>query len=94
MSNADEGARRQIAGRVAELWAPYESGFPGEIEDAWFLGSPIDFVVFDGLSDGALDEVVFVEVKSGSGKLTKRERMIRDAVTDGRVRWLEFRIED
>ncbi len=88
-----EGARRQMAGRVAELWAPYTDGFPGEVDEAYFLGAPIDFVVFEGMSDGEIEEIVFVEVKSGDGKLTRRERMIRDAVIDGRVSWLEHRLD-
>lgn len=91
--SSDEGARRQMVGRVAELWAPYEEGFPGAIDEAHFLGAPIDFIVFDGLAEEEIDEIVFVEVKSGNGKLTKRERLIRDAVLDGRVTWLEYRVE-
>ena len=87
-----EGDRRRLAGRLSELWAPYEAGFPGSPDDAHFLGAPIDFVVFEGLSEGEVQEIVFVEVKSGRGKLTKRERAIRDAVAAGRVSWLELRL--
>lgn len=91
-SASAEGDRRRIAGRLSELWAPYEAGFPGAPDDAHFLGAPIDFVVFEGLSEGEVEDIVFVEVKSGAGKLTKRERAIRDAVAGGRVSWLEFRL--
>jgi predicted Holliday junction resolvase-like endonuclease len=87
-----EGDRRRLSGRLSELWAPYEAGFPGSPDDAYFLGAPIDFVVFEGLSEGALEEIVFVEVKSGAGKLTKRERAIRNAVSAGKVSWLELRL--
>ncbi len=87
-----EGDRRRVAGRVTELWAPYEAGFPGSPDDAHFLGAPIDFIVFEGLTEGEIEEIVFVEVKSGSGKLTVGERKIRDAVAAGRVSWLELRI--
>lgn len=92
-AGASEGARRHLAGRAAELWAPFDEEFPGTPDDAWFLGAPIDYVVFDGLADGDLEEIVFVEVKSGAGKLTRRERQIRDAVLDGRVAWMELRRE-
>jgi len=33
--------------------------------DARFLGSPVDFVVFNGLSGDSPEEVVFLEVKTG-----------------------------
>lgn len=91
-SRSREGDRRRLAGRLSEMWAPYEAGFPGDPDDAHFLGAPIDFIVFEGLSDGDLKEIVLVEVKSGAGKLTRRERAIRDAVKDGRVSWLELRL--
>lgn len=90
-SSVEEGARRQLAGRAAELFAPFDDGFPADPDDAWFLGAPIDYVVFDGMSRGEVEQVVFVEVKTGGGKLTRRERQIRDAVREGRVRWVELR---
>lgn len=80
-----------IAGKVAEHLAPYFDGFPYNPKDARFLGSPVDLVVFDGLDQGALREIVFVEVKTGASTLTSRERAIRDAVKGGRVRWEEYR---
>lgn len=81
------------AGKVSEQLAPYLPGFAFNPKDARFLGSPVDFVVFDGLSDGgAVDRVVFVEVKTGAADLSARERRVRDAVLAGRVEWLELRL--
>lgn len=79
-----------ITGKVVEHLAPYFDAFPYNPKDARFLGSPVDFVVFDGLDEGGLRHVVFVEVKTGASALTPRERSIRDAVRAGRVRWEEF----
>jgi predicted Holliday junction resolvase-like endonuclease len=56
------------------------------------LGTPIDFLVFDGMSDDDLREVVFLEIKTGGSNLTTRERRVRDAVLAGRVSWKEFRV--
>jgi len=54
--------------------------------DARFLGAPVDYVVFDGLSEGELERVVFVEVKTGPrARLNANERMVREAIEDGRV---------
>lgn len=82
-----------VAGRATEQLAAYLPEFPFDPRDARFLGSPIDFVVFDGLSDGELDEIVFVEIKTGTeARLSARERRIREAVMEGRVRFEEIRL--
>jgi len=80
-----------IAGKVHEQVVPFLPGFNFNPQDARFLGSPVDFVVFDGLSAGAVTRVVFVEVKTGAATLTERERRVREAVQNGRVEWLELR---
>jgi predicted Holliday junction resolvase-like endonuclease len=61
--------------------------------DARFIGSPIDIIVFNGLEDGVMHEIVFLEIKTGEGAaLSQKQRQIRDAILDKRVVWLEFRI--
>jgi predicted Holliday junction resolvase-like endonuclease len=82
------------AGKVYEQLVPYLPGFPFNPKDARFLGSPVDFVVFDGLSDGHITRIVFVEVKTGAADLSTRERRIRDTVQDSRVEWYELRGPD
>lgn len=83
-----------VAGKATEHLAPLLPGFEFDPRDARFLGSPIDFIVFDGLSEGEVDEIVFIEVKTGpAAALTARERRVRDAVEGGRVRFLEVRID-
>ncbi|MBI3050536.1 MAG: Holliday junction resolvase [Acidobacteria bacterium] len=79
-------------GKVTEHIAPYLPEFGFNPKDARFIGSPVDFVVFDGLNDQAVVQVVFVEVKAGSSALNARERQVRDAVKAGRVRWEELRV--
>ena len=82
------------AGKVYEQLLPYLPDFPFNPKDVRFLGSPVDFVVFDGLSDGQVTQVVFVEVKTGGAELSTRERRVRDAVRERRVEWHELRLED
>jgi predicted Holliday junction resolvase-like endonuclease len=81
-----------VSGKVSEHLAPYMAGFPYNPKDARFLGTPIDFLVFDGMSDDDVREVVFLEIKTGGSSLTTRERRVRDAVLAGRVSWREFRL--
>ena len=81
-----------ITGKVSEQLLPYLPGFHFNPRDARFLGSPVDFVVFDGLDAGALRRVVFVEVKTGEAVLSNRERQVRDVVQGGEVEWTELRL--
>ncbi len=85
-------SRSVIEGRVSEQLAPFLPDFSYSPSDARFLGSPIDLIVFDGLSNGEAREIVFVEVKKGSAYLTEREREVRDLVEEKRVRWELYRI--
>jgi predicted Holliday junction resolvase-like endonuclease len=80
------------AGKVHEQLIPYLPAFPYNPKDVRFLGSPIDLVVFDGLAEGRLRRIVFVEVKTGGSGLTSRERFVRDVVQAGDVEWAELRV--
>jgi predicted Holliday junction resolvase-like endonuclease len=83
-----------VSGKVQEHLAPLFPEFASEFNarDARFLGSPVDFVVFDGLDAGEVARVVFVEVKSGRSGLSARERLVREAVEAGRVEWRLLRL--
>ena len=85
-------SRAVTVGKVSEQLVPYLPGFGYNPKDARFLGSPVDFVVFDGLDAGALERVVFLEVKTGGAALSTRERQVRDAIASGRITWDELRI--
>lgn len=83
-----------IVGKVTEHLIPYLPQFRFNPKDARFMGSPLDLIVFDGLDEGELRDIYFVEVKTGtSASLTPRQRQIRDAILSGRVRWIELRME-
>lgn len=81
-----------IAGKVHEQLVPHLPGFEWSPRDARFLGSPVDFVVFDGLATGEVSRVVFLEIKTGSATLSPRERQVREAIRDRRVEWRELRV--
>jgi predicted Holliday junction resolvase-like endonuclease len=81
-------------GKVCEHLVPYLPDFRWNPKDARFLGTPLDLVVFDGLSEGALRKIVFVEVKTGSSTMSKRERQVRDVILARRVEWEELSLPD
>jgi predicted Holliday junction resolvase-like endonuclease len=90
--DAIRGNQSAVAGRVLEKVAPFLPGFAYNPRDVRFLGDPIDFVIFDGLSEGRLREVVFVEVKSGTSDLNGNERRVRDAIEQRRIKWALYRV--
>lgn len=81
-----------ITGKVSENVAPFMPLFPYNPKDVRFVGNPIDLIVFDGASEGCLRDVIFLEVKTGRSSLASVQKQIRAAVSEGRVRWLEFRV--
>jgi len=85
-------SRAVTRGQVFEQFAAYFPGFEFNPKDAQFLGKPVDFVVFDGLDEGELRSIVFVEIKTGDATLSTRERRIRDAIRRGDVEWRELRL--
>jgi predicted Holliday junction resolvase-like endonuclease len=93
-SDAIGRSQSVIVGKVTEHLIPYLPDFKFNPKDARFVGSPIDLMVFDGLDEGELRNIFFIEVKTGaSSSLNSRQRQIRDAVQAGRVKWIELRID-
>lgn len=66
--------------------------FPYNPKEVRFVGSPIDLIVFDGLDEGELRDIIFLEVKTGNSSLSNRQRQIKDAILAGRVLWRELKI--
>jgi predicted Holliday junction resolvase-like endonuclease len=59
----------------------------------------VDYRIFDGLT-GVADEksreigIVFMDVKKGTGALTRTQRVIRNAVENKAVSWQTMKIAD
>ncbi len=92
----EDAVHRSLAvtsGKVHEQLVPYLPTFPYNPRDVRFLGGPVDLVVFDGLAEGRVRRVVFLEVKTGGSGLTGRERSVRDAIQARAVEWGELRVK-
>ena len=90
--DAVQRSQAVTVGKVHEQVVPYLPEFRYNPKDARFLGTPVDLVVFDGLADGQLRRIVFLEVKTGASDLTNRERQVRDVVEAREVEWAELRV--
>src|SRR5919108_2965097 len=89
-ANAVERSLAVTVGKVHEQLVPFLPDFGFNPKDARFIGSPVDLIVFDGLADGCVRRVVFLEVKTGSATLTTRERQVRDVIEAREVEWSEL----
>ncbi len=89
--DAIQKSQAVTVGKITEHIIPYLPDFKYNPKDARFLGSPIDFIVFDGLDEGEIKRIVLMEIKTGASNLTTRERQIRDAINAGKLEWVELR---
>jgi len=81
-------SRAVLGGKFTEQMAPYLPEFNYDPTEARFIGSPIDLIVFPGLSKGDPREIVIMEIKFGKNcQLTQSERKIRQLIEEGMVRW-------
>ena len=84
-------SRAVLGGLVSEQMAPMLPGFPFDPGDCRFVGKPVDFIVFRGMNEKEIDEVIFLEVKSGKNpSLNNQEKRLREVVRSGKIRWVEF----
>ncbi|HPD81983.1 MAG TPA: Holliday junction resolvase-like protein [Candidatus Pacearchaeota archaeon] len=87
-------SRAVIGGQFSEQLAPYLPGFNYPPTECKFLGKPIDFLIFKGMDNKQIEEVIFVEVKSGKSKISPQEKNLRNVIENKRVRWIEYRIPE
>jgi predicted Holliday junction resolvase-like endonuclease len=91
-----EAQRHVIKGKISEQLFPLLYEKAGNLSDFRFIGSPIDYIVFEGLSDGDASndkvDIKFIEVKTGNARLSSTEERIKNAVEDKRVTWEEITI--
>lgn len=73
----EQGNRKKLAGNYAQKFVPFLAEFKYNPQDCYFLGMPTDFIIFDGLNDGLVNKIVFVEVKTGGSQISKRENLIK-----------------
>ncbi|MFA5254536.1 MAG: Holliday junction resolvase-like protein [Methanoregula sp.] len=92
-------SRSTLKGKIAEQMAPLHPSFRYLPADARFIGSPVDYIIFDGLSEvaderGSSLTIVFMDVKYGTAALTRTQRVIKKAVEEGAVSWETLHIPD
>jgi len=85
---SETAAHTANIGFVLERLAPAMKSFRFNPGDCRSLFDPIDYVIFEGLSEkGRVDRIFFVDVKTGQARLNSTQKEIRDLVGQKRVEW-------
>ena len=92
--DAIKKSRAVLSGQFSEQIAPYLPQFPFKPTEARFIGKPVDFVVFRGMDEKSINEVVFVEVKTGQSQLSKVEKSLKETIQNKKVNWYDYRVPE
>lgn len=89
---AIQKSRSILRGQFVEELSPFFPNFPYNPKDLKFFGAPIDYVVFDGLNEGNLQKITFLEIKTGKSQLNKNERQLKKVIEEGKVDYQVYRV--
>ena len=81
-----------LLGKSIEKLVPISKDIEFDPRDMKWLGDPVDYIVFDGLSKNDTKQVVFLEIKTGSSDLSKRQKQIKKLIEKKKVKWKEIKI--
>lgn len=85
-------SRANLGGKFTEALSMYFPDFQfSPTEMRWVGGSPIDYIVFKGMDNNQINEIVFLEIKSGKSQLSPREQQIKELVQKKKISWSMYR---
>jgi len=88
---SESGAKATNIGFILERLAPTMGGFRFAYNDCRSLFDPIDYVIFEGLSDkGKVDKLFFVDIKTGEARLSKKQREIKSIISEKKVNFKTY----
>jgi len=83
----ETSARASNFGKISEQILPAFITFPYKQEECRVLLMPIDYLVFAGIAkNNKVEQIKFVDVKTGQGQLDKRQRQIQDRILEGKIK--------
>lgn len=87
--SAGKGAEKKAMevgfGKIIEKFIPAYRDLKIPIHECRPLFDPIDIIVFHGITNLKVSSLTFLEVKSGNSRLSRHQRLIRDAIQDKKV---------
>lgn len=90
-SKSEIGAKSTNIGFILERLAPTMKSFRFNHNDCRSLFDPIDYIIFEGLSDkGQVDKIFFVDIKTGAARLSKKQKEIKTVINDKKVNFKKY----
>jgi len=90
-SRSEVSAHSTNIGFILERLAPTMGAFRFNHNDCRSLFDPIDYVIFEGLSQkGKVDKIFFVDIKTGNARLSGKQREIKAVINDKKVNFKKF----
>lgn len=90
-----ERSRAALKGKVGEQLTPVLPVFDHEPSDARFIGSPVDYVIFEGHSADEPRGITFADVKTGkTARLTSLQKGFKEAIEEGKVEWETIHVDE
>jgi predicted Holliday junction resolvase-like endonuclease len=74
-------------GQITEHIVPFLRQFKYNPKTTHFIGMPVDYIAFEP------DKIVFIEVKTGTSRLSNTQQQIKQLIVEGKVVWEELRID-
>lgn len=93
-ADAINRSRASLGGKFSENLSPYFPDFPFHPTEMRWLGSPVDYIIFKGMDNDKIEELIFLEIKSGKSVLTAREKQIKKLIEEKKVSWKEYNLPD
>jgi predicted Holliday junction resolvase-like endonuclease len=84
-AGAEKKAIEVGIGKIIEKVMPAYQNFGLPISDCRPLFEPIDMIIFNGMSTSSIQSITFMEVKTGNSRLNGHQRLVKEAVSEGKV---------
>ena len=72
-------------GQIIEHFAPFMISDILNPDEMVFVGSPIDLISFTGIDERDNISIDFLEIKTGNSALSRKQKLIREAILSKRV---------
>lgn len=99
-ANAVKQSKAVTRGKVSEEMLPMFPDFPYNLEDSKFMGMPVDYIIFDGMSefrDGNKDKeitIILADVKYNTARRTAVQSAIKKAIDNGRIKFQTMKVSE
>lgn len=91
--DAVKRSRAVLNGQLSEQLAPFFPDFPANPTEIRFIGQPVDYIAFNGSSQGTISDISFIEIKTGSSTLSPVEKALKDAIEKKKIKYIEYKAD-